>query len=278
MSAARNTGLDMATGEYVVFLDADDWLDNDIIEKAVKNFQEGLLNYWGCNVYVARGKDEKQHLNIPLLSREDLIANTIYLIEKEYYLGNYFRAVWGKIFKREIIVRNNIRFPDDLYMGEDAVFLIRYMKHVDGINVISEDGYNYNRINETSATLRYNRDLLDQNAKQYKYITDEIKAGTRLHNGYGPISASMVNFRWWMFSSLIQNSMNGVKKNLLPLRLLCQDAYQWMETYKEDMQIGVENISEINERYVNLYLKRNKLTSKQMCAYYLILKVKSKFI
>lgn len=258
----------MATGEYVVFLDADDWLDNDIIEKAVNKFQDGALNYWGCNVHVASGKTEKQNMNIPLLSREDLIANVIYLIEKEYYLGNYFRAVWGKIFKREIIARNNIRFPHDLYMGEDAVFLIRYIKHIDGINVVSEDGYNYNRINETSATLRYNKDLLDQNEKQYKYITDEIAAENRLHNGYGVISASVVNFRWWMFSSLIQNSVNGVKKKAVPLRLICRDAYQRMEAYKEDMQIGVESISEINERYVNLYLKHNKLNSKQMCAYF----------
>lgn len=152
--------------------------------------------------------------------------------------------------------------------------MLRYLKHVDGINVISEEGYNYNRINENSATLRYNKDLLDQNEKQYKYIIDEIE---KLYC-YKSISISIVNFRWWMFSSLIQNSINGVKKKEIPLRLIYRDAYQWMETYKEDMQIGVENISDINERYVNLYLKRNKLNSKQMCVYYFILKLKNKFV
>lgn len=74
-------------------------------------------------------------------------------------------VLWGKIFKTDIIKNNKIRFDKQLFMSEDMIFLLEYLRYVQNWKMIDEALYNYNRLNETGISRNIN----------YKYTSNYIK-------------------------------------------------------------------------------------------------------
>ncbi len=122
VTITRNKGLDLAKGDFILFIDNDDYIDNYYLE----SFFTVL----------------KDHLSIDLFTQNITFhyANIEpFIVSDQLSLG----GPWGKLFKREIIETHNIRFIPHLQYNEDNLFLLDYLECIESIYNIPCAGYHY---------------------------------------------------------------------------------------------------------------------------------------
>lgn len=135
-SSARNEGLKVAEGEYVIFIDSDDYVESNLLETFEKNISDSDLLIFGYNeVY------EKKIIKNIFNSCRKLDSNECYkLVFEEDSIKGY---VWNKIFKREIIVKNKMVFDEKIKYIEDLPFVIEYLSKCKSVVIINSALYNY---------------------------------------------------------------------------------------------------------------------------------------
>lgn len=186
VSEARNAALDAANGEYIMFMDSDDWYSVD----ACKRAYDIILQYNADIAFYSMDmeySDHSEHRSIfdepfTIFNRDEcrkLNRKCIGLIGDECKNINkldYLSLLYLKIYRREIIEKNNIRFFDLKEIGslEDGIFVMQYMKYVNKAVYVDEPLYHYNRCNPESITTKYRSDLQQKWAKQFSVIREKI--------------------------------------------------------------------------------------------------------
>ena len=236
VSSARNTGLEAATGDYIAFLDSDDYLDPDIFQKAAEIIEKQngapCLYKFGFSVLKDEQRSPGPELHCDGITREELLSYAIYPNSKKHALGNFFRAVWASLFDARILRAEGIRFPEDIYLGEDALFMMRYLKHVETARIIDSRGYNY-RILDTSAVHRYKADLYIQCQRQTELIK-HLVSDLGVENDINIIQSIGLLY-WRFFTVLAKNGKAGCRKEMLEKERCNEDAKKWYCEHKNEM-------------------------------------------
>ena len=137
VSSARNAGLDIAKGRFVMFCDSDDWPESQWCEKMISHYKQNCLIM--CGSYI---EGEQKYLPYEVKADND----NEWINRSEYYklkLKN-FNALWNKIFERNIIEKHHIRFNEELTNGEDYLFILQYLDKISGnILFMNECLYHY---------------------------------------------------------------------------------------------------------------------------------------
>ena len=140
-SKARNIALDNCVGKYVMFIDSDDYYDKEMLKVMYNSIENNDSDMVCCNyieVHNGISKYTKPVEQLNCKNKKDLYQ-MIDFLKKEKKLN----MIWNKIYKREVLNKNKIRFDTNIEMGEDYKFNIDYFNIIENVNVINDYLYNY---------------------------------------------------------------------------------------------------------------------------------------
>lgn len=145
VSSARNAGLDVARGEYIMFCDSDDWVSPLWCEHLVRNHIPQNLTV--CEI--AWGGPDAE-------TKDQQLSEEI-IVERNRFLQFSFVMCppWNKLFERNAIQKSDLRFSGDLRLGEDLIFVMEYLCNVQGqVRILPQRLYYYDTSTEGSLSKR----------------------------------------------------------------------------------------------------------------------------
>lgn len=133
LSSARNVGIDHASGEYIAFVDSDDWVETDMYEKMYLKAKENNFDLVMCDfneIHQNKAFPYPCHLTKDLFQKEEIKKHMI----------DFYPSAWNKIYKKELL--ENIRFKEGVWF-EDVEFGYRIFPCINSIGVVNQHLYNY---------------------------------------------------------------------------------------------------------------------------------------
>lgn len=185
VSVARNAGLDIAQGKWLTFVDADDWLELDALERLVDAAERldvealycGAYQEWENHTETGGLPFEKEKILIPE-EKDRLYIYTFKATENLFFSAG---VTWGKLYLRKSLA--DFRFPIGIALGEDAVFSLLALMHMQRIACLGKNLYHY-RVRLSSAEHRYREDRVEQATKTSCRLYEILQDGN-------------VNFQVW---------------------------------------------------------------------------------
>ncbi|HFK5575386.1 TPA: glycosyltransferase family 2 protein, partial [Elizabethkingia anophelis] len=147
VAAARNTGLQNATGELIYYVDADDFIDEGAIELLVEKQQENDADIVGCSWYLSFNQNKRRMNQPPFNDSLEAIQQMLN--------GKMRWNLWLFMVKRSLYEDYNIRFIPGMNMGEDLMVIMKLFVHANKVAFVNDALYHYGQSNEDSLTKTY---------------------------------------------------------------------------------------------------------------------------
>ena len=150
VSSARNVGLDNARGEWVTFVDSDDWTGERLLSNLIShtNNNPNVELVISFSEYIFNNGHREENYNARMVDKANF-----QILFSEYDMS-WHTGPWAKLYCKQVIDSKNLRFSENMNIGEDAVFFYSYLLQIDGLYVSSDTDYKYNADTEGSLTKR----------------------------------------------------------------------------------------------------------------------------
>ena len=187
VSATRNYGLKKSMGEYIMFVDADDWIDTETCEKAVSAmaFNDADIVMW---TYVSEhGATRAKKVIFPtdIILEGQEVKNKLHrryigILDEELAhpeQADSLCPVWGKLYRRSLIERSCASFIelDKIGTYEDGMFNLEVFYYADRVVYLNQSLYHYRRENDFSVTSGYRKQLTDQWKNLFQIMKEYIE-------------------------------------------------------------------------------------------------------
>jgi glycosyltransferase involved in cell wall biosynthesis len=239
VSSARNLGLDNVRGEWITFVDSDDYIHQDFLSSFSKKHDVGLV----VGSFKVIGDEEWGGLlEEAFYDKAGLRDNIVKLA-----LMNNFLVPWGKLFRRDIISKNNITFDERLHSGEDTLFVYNYLMYIDSLYSCDKPYYFYERGNQGLS----------------------LRISNLTHNFYAMDS----------FSSVLKNLEDAFDSSLSDVynsmcKIYCVKSIQYIYRSKENLKTKYELVKKmsLNVHLKHIFLDKTELYRKKIKLFHFIMR------
>ena len=166
VSSARNRGLDVARGEWVTFIDADDRITAHFLHSLIEPADENDELVVGGNRYFGLDEGETVPPENRIVQREDF-KNYIFT-DTDWTWQRIFYVVWGKLFRMSIIKDNGLLFDTNMVISEDTIFLLTYMIHINSVRMVVASDYLYRYETPVKSYYHFEIDKLIKQQEAFK--------------------------------------------------------------------------------------------------------------
>lgn len=267
VSNARNLGIEASTGKYIAFIDSDDTVDKKYIEElliCIKKYQ--------CDVVFCLAKYIYPELNRVYNCKLENQEKLSEIFTQDYrYIVSFFHTPWGKLYKSDIIKKYNIKFPVDLFTGEDQIFNQEYLKYVKSYNYVNKNLYNYyirknNSISKNLSEKNFLSDIKCLKLKKF-FLSNELNSISKIDKDIYLLNhTKFLIYKYWILQKINKEELKKIKtrlnkiKEIMPLTNLSIINMTLKEKIvifflRKDIWIGVYIIAFI--KYIKKYIKNN---------------------
>lgn len=209
VSSARNAGIEVAQGEYICFVDSDDYLENDYLEVLIetKKKYSDYDNIW-CGFQTVEDYNGK---NKELVISDNNTEISCYSLEDIMILHEKWldASPCNKIFNKRFVDSNKIKFSENLSLGEDLLFNFQYLDCTEKkIVVINKPLYNYIRDGKESLDNKYYPNLLEI----YRRLNFETEKYANKWNLSDCQISKMYNSFFFRLESVLRNTFSQKNK------------------------------------------------------------------
>lgn len=252
-SVARNVGIENATTDNITFVDSDDWIEQDMCEK-IYNYIEKIGKDYEIiifNCYVDYPNKKIENIFYPvagLLNQEDMEQIQLQNIEKgitKYYPPeSNVSVIWSKVYNKEFINKNDLKFVPKIIRMPDAIFNMEAFEKAKKVYVLQENLYHYQK-NGFSICQRYSKETINYYETYFKFVKKYIQKYNKNEKFVDTLNIKIVtsidNYMYNYF--LHRDNPQSIKYRKAEFRkLLDKELYQ-------------KAITEVKAKYLSLYQK-----------------------